>query len=176
MARSERNQPRNATAHVQTGFTLLEVMVALTITGLALGALFSVIGGNKRLAWTAEAALVRSMQARSLLNLVQLNDEQGEVFLAQDNEALQLETGMELDKPARETMSMIGALRGFDIVDESGEVVYRGTYWIKQSLPAGTQGNGAEVQGPFGPVGIDPGERDTLNRNPRSGSPQGRSQ
>ena len=33
-----------------SGFTLLEVMVAMTITGLALGSLFSVIAGNKRLA------------------------------------------------------------------------------------------------------------------------------
>ena len=44
------------------GFTLLEVMVALTITGLALGGLFGVIAGSKRLAWRAEQALVHASQ------------------------------------------------------------------------------------------------------------------
>ena len=50
------------------GFTLLEVLVALTIAGMALGGLFAVIGGNKRLAWRSEDALVRAREVRSLLN------------------------------------------------------------------------------------------------------------
>jgi prepilin-type N-terminal cleavage/methylation domain-containing protein len=117
------------------GFTLLEVMVAMTITGLALGALFGVIAGNKRLAWRAEAALVKSMQARSLLNLVQLNDEQGEVYIALDNQTLELNTGLELETPERKTEPTAADLRGFEITDNDGEVVYQGSYWIKQALP-----------------------------------------
>ncbi|MEK9648766.1 MAG: type II secretion system protein, partial [Gammaproteobacteria bacterium] len=57
----------------QGGFTLLEVMVALTITGMALGSLFGIIAGNKRLAWRSEESLVKTMQARSLINFSQLN-------------------------------------------------------------------------------------------------------
>jgi prepilin-type N-terminal cleavage/methylation domain-containing protein len=117
------------------GFSLLEVMVALTITGLALGALFSVIAGNKQLAWRAEAALLRSMQARSLLNLVQLNDEQGEVFVPLDNPQLELQTGIELEEPDRKTEPSASDLRGYEI-SEDGEVLFTGTYWIKQELPA----------------------------------------
>ena len=63
----------------QCGFTLLEVMIAMTLTGLALGGLFGIIAGNKQLAWRAEEALVRSMQVRSRINLSQLNDTRGEV-------------------------------------------------------------------------------------------------
>ena len=44
------------------GFTLLEVLVALTIAGMALGGLFAVIGGNKRMTWRSEDALVRTME------------------------------------------------------------------------------------------------------------------
>ncbi|MFT5321665.1 MAG: prepilin-type N-terminal cleavage/methylation domain-containing protein, partial [Pseudohongiellaceae bacterium] len=48
----------------EKGFTLLEVLVAMTITGMALGGLFGVIAGNKRLAWSSEESLVETMQAR----------------------------------------------------------------------------------------------------------------
>ena len=67
------------------GFTLLEVMVALTITGMALGGLFGVIAGNKRLAWSSEASLVETMQARSMINFAQLNDERGDIFINLEN-------------------------------------------------------------------------------------------
>jgi len=86
----------NAKAH---GFTLLEVMVALTITALALGALFSVIGGNKRLAWRAEDVLVQSMQVRSMINVAQLNDEQGEVLLGEQQREFKLVSGEEIERP-----------------------------------------------------------------------------
>jgi len=140
MPRSELMAPRShrrpgPRARRSTGFTLLEVMVALTITGMALGALFGVIAGNKRLAWTAEDVLLRSLQARSLLNLVQLNDAQGEVFLDLDSADLQLQTDQPLEVPARETIAIAAALRGFEITDASGTVLYSGSYWVRQAQP-----------------------------------------
>ncbi|MBL6817064.1 MAG: type II secretion system protein, partial [Pseudomonadales bacterium] len=45
-----------------SGFTLLEVIVALTITGFVLGGLFSLVGGSKQLTWRSEASLVRATE------------------------------------------------------------------------------------------------------------------
>ncbi|MES2603671.1 MAG: prepilin-type N-terminal cleavage/methylation domain-containing protein [Pseudomonadota bacterium] len=121
-----------------SGFTLLEVMVALTLTGLALGGLFGIIGGNKRLAWRAETALLHSMQVRSLINFAQLNDEQGEVFINFENNELDLTTGEEFEVPDRKTMATAPDLRGYHITDENGETVASGSYWIIQQVA--TQG------------------------------------
>lgn len=123
------------TAPRAKGFTLLEVMVALTITGMALGGLFSVIAGNKRLAWRSEESLLRTMQARSFINYSQLNDERGEVYIEFENEALLLDSGYELEPPERKTQASPLALRQFEIIDETGEPITTGTYWITLELP-----------------------------------------
>jgi prepilin-type N-terminal cleavage/methylation domain-containing protein len=123
--------PRNKAA----GFTLLEVMVALTITGMALGALFGVIAGNKRLAWRSEEALVKTMQVRSLINYSQLNDELGEVVVDFENDELSIRSGYEIEAPERKTQASIMALREYEVIDEFGELVTTGSYWIELELP-----------------------------------------
>lgn len=117
------------------GFTLLEVMVALTITGMALGALFGVIGGNKRLAWQSEESLVKTMQTRALINFSQLNDDRGEVYVDFENEDLFIDSGYELEPPERKTQPSTLTLRQYEVIDEFGEVVTIGTYWVKLDLP-----------------------------------------
>ncbi len=121
--------------HHSSGFTLLEVMVAMTITGMAMGALFGVIAGNKRLAWRAEETLVKTMQARSLINISQLNDEQGEVYINFENEDLLIDSGYELEVPSRKTQATTGALRQYEVIDEFGELITSGTYWVELDLP-----------------------------------------
>ncbi len=123
------------------GFTLLEVMVALTITAMALGALFGIIGGNKQLAWRAEDALVRSMQVRSLINVAQLGDEDAAVLLSIEHAGLDLVTGEQFDEPERKTEPTLDELRGFRIETADGEALATGTYWLHQELP--TTGVGA---------------------------------
>lgn len=135
------------------GFTLLEVMVALTITAMALGALFGVIGGNKRLAWRAEAVLVQSMQVRSLINVAQLNDEQGEVFLSQEHRELNLVSGGEIEAPDRKTAGTLDNLREFHIDNDDGETLVRGTYWIRQQQVT-LEGAGPSSQDLSDPLGL----------------------
>lgn len=119
-----------------TGFTLLEVLVALTIAGLALGSLFAVIGGNKRLAWRAEAALLHSIEVRSAINQAQLDDSRGELPLARDFPDLQLDAGIELEDPQeRNLLGTTQKLHGYELRDTSGEVVASGTYWVELDLP-----------------------------------------
>ena len=118
------------------GFTLLEVLVALTITGMALGGLFAVIGGNKRLAWRSEDALIRATEVRSLINQAQLDDTRGELLLAVEIEGIQLEADIELDAP--EERALLGTtqkLRGYELRDESGAVIASGAYWVELDLP-----------------------------------------
>jgi prepilin-type N-terminal cleavage/methylation domain-containing protein len=123
------SKPRSA-----RGFTLLEVMVALTITGLALGALLSVVAGNKRLAFSAQQALVHSIAVRSLINAAQLHDERGDVVLDLGNRDLRLLDNAELKAPERKTQGTTQALRGYS-VEENGEVLVSGTYWVELDLP-----------------------------------------
>ena len=133
---SKRASPIQRTARVHTrGFTLLEVLVALTITGLALGGLFGVIAGNKRLAWRAEAELLKSTQIRSLINFSQLNDERGEISVDFENDDLLLATDLEVEVPERRTAGSQQALRGYEVLDENGEPVATGTYWVELVLP-----------------------------------------
>ena len=158
-----------------SGFTLLEVMVAMTITALALGSLFSVIAGNKRLAWRAEAALLHAIEVRSLINSAQLNDMQGEVFTESRKDKLQLVTDEKLPDPERKTQATNAELRSFHIKDEHGAELVSGSYWIHMQLPQspdtqlgagaqnaqvfpttrrGPQGSGGfPGQGPNGPQG-----------------------
>jgi prepilin-type N-terminal cleavage/methylation domain-containing protein len=118
-----------------TGFTLLEVLVAMTITGLALGGLFGVVAGNKRLAWRSEQALLESMHVRSLINFTQLNNERGELIVDFENTELQLEDGIELEVPERKSMGTTQALRAYEIRDANDEVVASGSYWVIRDLP-----------------------------------------
>ena len=117
------------------GFTLLEVMVALTITGLALGGLFGVVAGSKRLAFRSERALLESMQVRSLINFTQLNNQRGEIIIDFENTELQLDDDHELEVPERKSMGTTQALRTYEIRDSSDEVVASGSYWVILDLP-----------------------------------------
>ena len=117
------------------GFTLLEVLVALTITGMALGSLFGIIAGNKRLAWRSEESLIKTMQARSLINFSQLNDERGEISVDFENRDLVINSGFELEVPERKTQASRLALREYEVFDEVGELITAGTYWVEMELP-----------------------------------------
>lgn len=119
----------------ERGFTLLEVMVALTITGLALGGLFGIIAGNKRLAWRAEEVLVRSMQVRGLINFSQLNDTRGDVVVPFDSPDLQLYDNLPLEVPERRTQGSTQSLRGYQVLDRNGTVLASGSYRVELDLP-----------------------------------------
>jgi prepilin-type N-terminal cleavage/methylation domain-containing protein len=127
----------NMTARIRKrhrGFTLLEVMVALTITGMALGGLFGVIAGNKRLAWRSEEALVKTMQTRGMINFSQLNDERGEVMVDFEYDEVDILTGIELEVPERKTQASTMALRQYEVLDDFGDIVAVGTYWVELEL------------------------------------------
>ena len=60
---------------IQQGFTLLEVIVAMAITGFVLGGLFSLVGGSKQLSWRSEDSLQRATKIRAVTNFALLQNE-----------------------------------------------------------------------------------------------------
>lgn len=113
----------------------MEVMVAMTITGLALGALLSVIGGNKRLSWRSEQALLEAAQVRSRINFAQINDGRGEAPMNLPRRELILRDGVQILEPERKTQASNYTLRGFEVLDESGETAATGIYWLELQRP-----------------------------------------
>ena len=98
---------------------------------MALGSLFGIIAGNKRRAWRSEESLVKTMQARSLINFSQLNDERGEASVDFGNRDLIINFGYELEIPYRKTQASRLALREYEVFDEVGALITTGTYWVE---------------------------------------------
>lgn len=119
----------------QGGFTLLEVLVALTISAMALGGLFSVIGGNKQLAFRSQEALLRAMEARTLIGQAQLDDTRGRLPLTLDPRETELREIGELPVPERKTQPMPFALYEYEVRNENGEAVAHGSHWVELDLP-----------------------------------------
>ena len=72
---------------IQQGFTLLEVIVAMAITGFVLGGLFSLVGGSKQLSWRSEDSLQRATKIRAMTNFALLQNEFRGVELILEDES-----------------------------------------------------------------------------------------
>ena len=118
-----------------TGFTLLEVIVALTITGFVLGGLFSLVGGSKQLTWRSEASLVRATEIRAATNFALLQNEFSDVEEILEHDSYRIETGEVLELPERKTQPTLHQLQAFDIVNSDRDEVISGTRWIQLELP-----------------------------------------
>ncbi len=116
------------------GFTLLEVLVALTITGFVLGGLFSLVGGSKQLSWKSQESLVRAVNTRAQINFSLLEDEYSDVepiLEVQRYRVLPLDI---LAAPERKTQASSFALEEFEIIDEEREQSIIGTRWLRLEL------------------------------------------
>lgn len=125
--------PRSVSA--AKGFTLLEVIVALTITGFILGSLFSLVAGSKQLSWRSQESLIRAIDARAQLNFALLEDSYSEVEPIVENDRYQSIAGDILEPPERKTQATVFALQEYDIIDDQRVTVMTGTRWLRLSLP-----------------------------------------
>jgi prepilin-type N-terminal cleavage/methylation domain-containing protein len=117
------------------GFTLLEVIVALAITGFLLGGLFTLLAGSKQLSWRSEAALVRAINSRAAVNSALLENELNEVEPILENDRYRVRVGELLEDPERRTQASIYTLQTFEIVDEDREDQLIGTRWLQLEVP-----------------------------------------
>lgn len=65
------------------GFTLLEVLLAVTITGLVLGSLFTLLASSKQLAWRTADNLYETIKMRQAVNIALTT---GDIPLEKDEE------------------------------------------------------------------------------------------
>lgn len=121
----------------QRGFTLIEVIVALTITGFLLGGLFALVGGSKQLSWRAEDVLVRATQQRTAWNFALLDNEYAELEPILDDEFYTVRELDDLEAPDRQTQPLPYTLRALELVSEDGDVEAVAMRWIRLPLGAG---------------------------------------
>ena len=119
----------------QSGFTLLEVIVALAISGFILGGLFSLLGISKQLSWRSEEHLLHASRIRAISNFALLQNEFRDVeeILRDDN--LEIRSLEILDEPLRKTEPMVHALQSYQIIDVSRDEQFAGSRWIQLNLP-----------------------------------------
>ena len=119
----------------QSGFTLLEVIVAMAITGFVLCGLFSLLGGSKQLSWRSEDSLQRAAKIRAITNFALLQTEYRNVELILEDGSYDI-LGLEvLEVPERKTQASVFTLQAFEITNEERDEFITGNRWIQLNLP-----------------------------------------
>ncbi len=120
----------------QRGFTLLEVVVALTITGMVLGSLFALAGGSKQLAFRSAQSLDTAIEARAAINFALLQDEYREVEeIMEGDEPFSIRANEYLEAVPRKTAPTYFKLQSYEVIDEDTDESISGTRWVKLELP-----------------------------------------
>ena len=122
-------------ANNQSGFTLLEVIVALAITGFVLGSLFSLVGGSKQLSWRSEESLLRATEARAATNFALLENEYDDVEPILQDDSYQIQALELLELSERKTQASLFTLQAFEIVNAERDESIKGSRWVKLELP-----------------------------------------
>lgn len=119
----------------QHGFTLLEVMIALTITAMVMGGLFTLSAGSKQLAFRAQQSLLDSTAARAAVNEALLDNEFRDLEPAMSDNRYTIE-GLELVPDAeRRTAPMNDLLQFYEIRNnQTGETI-EAVRWMRSDLP-----------------------------------------
>ena len=119
----------------QDGFTLLEVIVALAITGFILGGLFSLLGSSKQLSWRSEENLLRAAHVRAATNFALLQNEFRDVEEILKDDGYEIRSLELLDDPIRKTEPLLYALQRYQITGDSRDEQFFGSRWIRLNLP-----------------------------------------
>lgn len=121
----------------QRGFTLLEVMVALTITSLVLGSIFTLAAGSKRLAVSTQESVRDSAAIRARINLALLDNQFRELQFPQDMEDgdFEIQAGERPEDPIRRTEPLRDLLEFYEITYPGQQAPLTGTRWVRLELP-----------------------------------------
>ncbi len=120
----------------QRGFTILEVLLALAITALALGSIMSLSAGSKRLAFKAEESLNEILFLRAALNVGLLQRKSDYPKYPIDYaEKITIDTGELIEKIPRQTQRIQWALETYQINEKQSngkpEILLDGIRWKK---------------------------------------------
>lgn len=117
------------------GFTLLEVIVAMTITGFVLGGLFSLVAGSKQLSWRAEDNLQRASRIRAATNFALLQNDYQAVQTILRHDDYRIEALERIEDPLRKTEPTTWSLQRYEIVHAEREESLPGLRFIRLELP-----------------------------------------
>jgi len=118
----------------ESGFTLLEVIVAMALTGIILGSLFTLVAGSKQLSWRSEASLIHAMKLRAASNFALLQDEYSDVEPVLEDQDFQIRALDILEPPERKTEASIYTLEEFEVTYPELDQVVKGTRWVRLEL------------------------------------------
>lgn len=111
-------------ANKHQGFTLLEVMVAITLTAMVLGNLFALQSQSKRLSFKAQSSLAKTINQRSYINAAWISDRDLDTYLNDLSESgYTVDNKKTLKKPEEQTKALNLSLQSFDIINEKKEVI-----------------------------------------------------
>ena len=119
----------------QSGFTLLEVIVALAISGFILGGLFSLLGISKQLSWRSEEHLLHASRIRAISNFALLQNEFRDVEEILEDNGYEIRSLELLDDPIRKTEPLLYALQRYQITDDTRDEQFFGSRWVRLNLP-----------------------------------------
>lgn len=125
----------NRKTTAEGGFTLLEVIAALAITGFVLGGLFTLLGAGKQLSLRSVDSLRETADLRAAVNFALLENEFNEVEPVLRDERFDIRPGELLEEPTRKTAGTVQALQAFEIVDAERGLTVTGTRWVRLLLP-----------------------------------------
>lgn len=126
---------RNFSWEKNRGFTLLEVMVALTITGFILGGLFSLVGGSKQLSWKSKESLYRAVHARAAINFALLEDDYSDIESVLEGDFFDILGNDILEPPERKTQASVHTLQEYEVINNDSDEAIIGVRWIQLELP-----------------------------------------
>ena len=107
--------------HQQQGFTLLEVIISLTIVGMALGSIFSLLASSKRLAFSAINSMDNTMFLRSSISLAQVEQApKYPEFPKNLSEKAEISIDDALEKTKRQTQKILYQLEPYHL-DQNGK-------------------------------------------------------
>lgn len=110
-------------------------MVALTITSLVLGGLFSLAAGSKQLAVRSQSTLQDTMAARAQINFSLLDNEYRDLEPVINNARYQTQAHDVLPDVLRRTAPMNDLLQSYQLIDRETDEVIEGVRWIRLDLP-----------------------------------------
>ena len=124
-----------ASNRAERGFTLLEVIVALAITGFVLGGLFTLLGASKQLSLRSSESLREAAELRAAVNFALLENEYNEVEPVLQSERFDMRDAELLDDPLRKTAGTTQALQSFEVLDRERDQSVSGTRWVRLAAP-----------------------------------------
>ncbi len=108
----------------QNGFTLLEILISITLVAMVLGSLFALQASSSKLTLKAEKKIDENISLRAALNIASLTVEKEDVI----NEVLKtygyrIANIQALEKPEDQTTPIKLQLEQFDITDQQGNIL-----------------------------------------------------